>query len=146
MSSRISNSYDAIVVGCGIAGSVVGAILSNMEHKKVLILEASSKIGGRATSFRGEGMTDADEFRKTLAQSAHSWVSDRTEPDLSTLEFMFFTAGDTCILWRHPEDEWVDVKCPTVEGLFFAGDTYGKRVNEGGSKVLCIPGLFVSAL
>jgi phytoene dehydrogenase-like protein len=49
-----------------------------------------------------------------------------------SLEFMFFTVGDTCILWRHPEDEWVDVKCPTIEGLFFAGDTYGKRINEGG--------------
>jgi phytoene dehydrogenase-like protein len=48
------------------------------------------------------------------------------------LDWMLFTAGDTCILWRHPEDEWVDVKCPTVEGLYFAGDTYGKRLNEGG--------------
>jgi prolycopene isomerase len=49
-----------------------------------------------------------------------------------SLEFKFFTVGDTCILWRHPEDEWVDVQCPTVEGLYFAGDTYGKRINEGG--------------
>jgi hypothetical protein len=49
-----------------------------------------------------------------------------------SLDWMLFTAGDTCILWRHPEDEWVDVKCPTVEGLYFAGDTYGKRLNEGG--------------
>ena len=32
MPSKISNSYDAIIVGCGIAGSVVGAILSNMER------------------------------------------------------------------------------------------------------------------
>jgi phytoene dehydrogenase-like protein len=81
----ISNNYDVVIIGCGIAGAAVGAILSNMEHKKVLILEASSQIGGRATSFRGEGIIDADEFRKTLAQSAHSWVSDRTEPDLPTL-------------------------------------------------------------
>ena len=85
MPSKISNSYDAIIVGCGIAGSTVGAILTNMEHKKVLILEASSQIGGRATSFRGEGITEADAFRKTLAQSAHAWVSDRTQPDLLTL-------------------------------------------------------------
>ena len=85
MSSTISNSYDVIVVGCGIAGSVVGAILSKKERKKVLILEASSQIGGRAISFRGEGITDADEFSKTLALSAHSWVSDRTEPDLPTM-------------------------------------------------------------
>ena len=85
MSSKISDSYDAIVVGCGIAGSVVGAILSNMEHKKVLILEKSPQIGGRAISFRGEGITDAEEFRNTLALSANVWVSDRTEPDLSTM-------------------------------------------------------------
>jgi phytoene dehydrogenase-like protein len=85
MSTKVSNDYDVIVVGCGIAGSLVGAILSNMEHKKVLILEASSQIGGRAISFRGEGIKDADEFSRTLALSAHSWVSDRTEPELPKL-------------------------------------------------------------
>jgi phytoene dehydrogenase-like protein len=85
MSKKISNDYDVVIIGCGIAGSVVGAILSKMEHKKVLILEQSSQIGGRATSFRGESIKDADEFRKTLMQSAHSWVVDRTEPDLNTL-------------------------------------------------------------
>src|SRR4030042_6065893 len=85
MSTKISNDYDVIVVGCGIAGSLVGAILSNMEHKKVLILEASPQIGGRAISFRGEGIKDADEFSRILALSAHSWISDRTEPDLPTL-------------------------------------------------------------
>ncbi len=85
MSKTMSKDYDIIIIGCGIAGSVVGALLSNMERKKVLILEASSEIGGRVISFRGEGIKDADKFRKTLAQSAHSWVVDRTDPDLSTL-------------------------------------------------------------
>ena len=85
MSEAIAKEYDVIIVGCGIAGSVVGAILSKMAHKKVLILEASSQVGGRATSFRGEGITDADAFRKTLALSAHSWVSDRSEPDLPVM-------------------------------------------------------------
>jgi phytoene dehydrogenase-like protein len=85
MSTEISKDYDIIIVGCGIAGSLVGAILSNMERKKVLVLEASSQVGGRATSFRGEAIKDADEFSKTLALSAHSWISDRTEPDLPTL-------------------------------------------------------------
>jgi hypothetical protein len=63
----------------------------------------------------------------------------------SALEFMFFTAGDTCILWRHPEDEWVDVKCPTVEGLYFAGDTYGKRTNEGGIEAATHSGFFCAS-
>jgi phytoene dehydrogenase-like protein len=85
MTLQTSDNYDVIIVGCGIAGSAAGALLSNMDHRRVLILEASSQIGGRATSFRGETIRDADQFRKTLALSAHSWVSDRTAPDLSTL-------------------------------------------------------------
>ncbi|OHD67121.1 MAG: hypothetical protein A2W19_03730 [Spirochaetes bacterium RBG_16_49_21] len=83
--SKISDSYDAIIIGCGIAGSALGAILSNREHKKVLILEKSPQIGGRAISFRGEAVTDAEEFRKILALSANVWVSERSEPDLSTM-------------------------------------------------------------
>lgn len=85
MKKNISDSYDAIIVGCGIAGSACGALLSAMEQKKVLILEAAPQIGGRATSFRGEAVTDAAKFRKTLAACAHSWVSDRTKPGLETL-------------------------------------------------------------
>jgi len=85
MSGTISKEYDVVIIGCGIAGSVVGALLATKERKKILILEGSSQIGGRATSFRGESITDADSFRKTLAQSAHCWVSGRTEPDLPTL-------------------------------------------------------------
>ncbi len=85
MAGKLAESYDVIIIGCGIAGSVAGALLSKMERKKVLILEAGPQIGGRATSFRGEGLRDADEFRRALALCAHSWVSDRTEPNLSTL-------------------------------------------------------------
>ena len=85
MPGEISKNYDVIIIGCGIAGSVVGALLSSMGQKKVLILEQAALIGGRATSFRGEGIKDADEFRKTLALAAHSWVCDKTEPDLSTM-------------------------------------------------------------
>jgi monoamine oxidase len=85
MKVKISNNYDIIIVGCGIAGSACGALLSAMEQKKVLILESASQIGGRATSFRGEAITNADKFRRTLAMCAHSWVSDRTEPDLDTM-------------------------------------------------------------
>ena len=85
MSEVITKEYDVVIVGCGIAGSVAGAILSNKAKKKVLILDASSQVGGRATSFRGEGITDVDAFRNALALSAHSWVSDRSEPDLSTM-------------------------------------------------------------
>ena len=67
MAEEISKEYDVIIIGCGIAGSVAGALLSRMRRKKVLILGQTGVTGGRATSFRGEGIKDAKEFRKTLA-------------------------------------------------------------------------------
>lgn len=85
MSDKISSNYDVVIVGCGIAGSLVGAILTSLEHNKVLILEHSSKIGGRAISFRGEELKDASDFKRTLGLSANAWVSERTEPELSQM-------------------------------------------------------------
>jgi phytoene dehydrogenase-like protein len=85
MPEDISRNYDVIIIGCGIAGSVVGALLSRREQKKVLILEQAAQIGGRATSFRGEGIKDVDEFRKIMALAAHSWVCDKTKPNLSAM-------------------------------------------------------------
>jgi hypothetical protein len=34
-----------------------------------------------------------------------------------TLEGILFTVGDTYTLWRYPEDERVDVQCPTIEQI-----------------------------
>lgn len=81
MNPKINESYDAIIVGCGIAGSIVGALLSHYEKKKVLVLEQASGVGGRAISFRGEGIKDAVKFRSTLSLAANAWVH-RSEPDL----------------------------------------------------------------
>ena len=80
-----SSQYDVVVIGCGIAGSVAGALLAEKARKKVLILEGSSQVGGRATSFRGEGIKDAASFRKTLGLSAHCWVHERSEPSLEEM-------------------------------------------------------------
>ena len=49
MYEDISKNYDVVIIGCGIAGSVVGALLSSMGQKKVLILE-----GGRRTGETGD--------------------------------------------------------------------------------------------
>lgn len=64
MSGEIAKEYDVIIIGCGIAGSVVGALLSSMGQKKVLILEQAAVIGGRATSFRGRGSRTPTSFAK----------------------------------------------------------------------------------
>jgi len=84
MNSKIDEFYDVIIVGCGIAGSIVGAILSHYENKKVLILERASGVGGRAISFRGEGIRDAADFRSNLSLAANAWVH-KSEPELSEM-------------------------------------------------------------
>jgi len=86
MVEKISDNYDVIIIGCGIAGSLVGAILTSEEHKKVLILERSPKIGGRTISFRGEGIRQVSDFKRALGLSANAWyVAGRTQPALSKI-------------------------------------------------------------
>lgn len=85
MSEKLSNNYDVIIVGSGIAGSLAGALLTSLEYKKVLILERSSKISGRTISFRGDEITDANAFQTVLGLSANAWVDERTEPELSEI-------------------------------------------------------------
>lgn len=74
------DSYDVIIIGGGIAGTTAGAFLAKEAKKKVLILEQASQLGGRATSFRGEGIKDIEEHKKVLGKAALSYVSDRCEP------------------------------------------------------------------
>ena len=47
----MSDEFDVIVVGAGIAGMSVGALLTKA-GKKVLVLERMDQIGGRATSYK----------------------------------------------------------------------------------------------
>lgn len=47
-------SYDAIVIGAGIAGLGIGGILARA-GKKVLVLEKNTHVGGRAATFRKDG-------------------------------------------------------------------------------------------
>ena len=44
--------YDAIVIGSGIGGLTTASLLSQIEHKRVLILERHFKIGGFTHTFR----------------------------------------------------------------------------------------------
>jgi phytoene dehydrogenase-like protein len=46
-----SNQYDAIIIGSGIGGLTTAAILSKLNHKKVLILEQHFVVGGYTHEF-----------------------------------------------------------------------------------------------
>jgi phytoene dehydrogenase-like protein len=50
------DKYDAIIIGTGIGGSVVGALLAHAGWK-ILILEKNKIIGGRCTSYDRDGFT-----------------------------------------------------------------------------------------
>lgn len=85
MPNKGASHYDVIVVGCGVAGSTVGAILSALAHKRVIVLERAERIGGRAISFRGEAIREPRDYQNPLGLAANSWVHPATEPELAQL-------------------------------------------------------------
>ncbi len=61
----MKNSFDAIIVGSGIAGLTAGLELS-LKDKKVLILEAEHVIGGRTSSWVDEGIEIESGFHRFI--------------------------------------------------------------------------------
>ena len=69
------DKFDAIVIGAGIAGLGVAALLAKDHGQRVLVLERAPFVGGRALSYVGRGdkvtadglVMDAREFTKSLA-------------------------------------------------------------------------------
>ncbi len=107
----MAERFDTIIIGAGLAGLTVGALLASEENQKVLILEKEDYLGGRLVSFTGEGgrlklhdrELDVPAFKKTLA-SVYAWVN-RAEPDLETmlsqglLDGYTFEAGGHATFW-----------------------------------------------
>lgn len=78
------NTYDAIVVGAGVGGISVGSILSK-EGKKVLILEQTDRVGGRALSLSGEEIAEKGiDWYKQLLKSQYTYLADST-PGIETI-------------------------------------------------------------
>jgi len=87
----MSEKYDVIVIGAGVAGLAAGALLAAERGKSVLVLERAPFAGGRAVSYVGKGQkVVADgvemgpkEFKKSLAH-ARTFVS-YASPDLGEI-------------------------------------------------------------
>ena len=67
--------FDAIVIGAGVSGMAIGALLTKA-GKKVLVLENMSQVGGRATSFKRVA-PDGTEWMQDIGSFHSMTMADR---------------------------------------------------------------------
>jgi prolycopene isomerase len=97
-----------------------------------------------STALTDEEMRNPDRVNRVI-ELCEDWAK-RTFPDWEeSKEFSIWTPGPEAYgLWRPVGTDRPDVKSPHVEGLYFAGDQYGKRLWGGGvdgaalSAVMCV--------
>lgn len=97
-----------------------------------------------STALTDEEMRNPDRVNRVI-QLCEDWAR-RTFPNWDeSKEFCIWTpAPEAYGLWRPVGEDRPDVKSPHVEGLYFAGDQYGRRLWGGGvdgaslSAVMCV--------
>lgn len=97
-----------------------------------------------STALTDEEMRNPDRVNRVI-QLCEDWAK-RTFPNWeASKEFCIWTPGPEAYgLWRPVGSDRPDVQSPHVEGLYFAGDQYGKRMWGGGvdgaslSAVMCV--------
>ncbi|MGQ9720485.1 MAG: phytoene desaturase family protein [Candidatus Jordarchaeum sp.] len=93
-----SKPWDVVIVGSGFGGLTCGALLTN-EGKRVLLLEREDRLGGRATSIKGEELS-LPYFENLLKSTGNEWIV-RTEPDISEIVDKQLLKGFTLDLGFH---------------------------------------------
>ena len=134
----MSQKFDVIVIGAGVAGLGAAALLARDYKQRVLVLERAPFVGGRTLSYvgRGDKVTadgiemDVRAFRKSLA-FAHCYLGKCTPSieeifDRGLLDGRTFEAGGHGLFWgnksrvdclmKHLGVEW---KLPLNRGLGF---------------------------
>ena len=105
-----------------------------------------------STALTDEEMRNPDRVARVV-ELCEAWAR-RTFPHWDEdLEFSLWTPSPEAYgLWRPVGTDRPDVKSPHVEGLYFAGDQYGKRLWGGGvdgaslSAVMCVDAIKGDAL
>jgi hypothetical protein len=105
-----------------------------------------------STALTDEEMRNPDRVSRVV-ELCEEWARNTFPTWEEDLEFIMWTPSPEAYgLWRPVGEERPDVRSPHVEGLFFAGDQYGKRLWGGGvdgaslSAVLCVDAMQGSAL
>lgn len=83
MADYSREKFDAIVVGGGLGGLIVGGILAKNERVRVLVLEKEKDVGGRMHHFIGENIRTPDDYLGTI--KAFSGSLTQSIPDLETI-------------------------------------------------------------
>jgi len=105
-----------------------------------------------STALTDEEMRNPDRVNRVIAL-CEDWAR-RTFPRWEEdFEFCIWTPSPEAYgLWRPVGEDRPDVKSPHVQGLFFAGDQYGRRLWGGGvdgaslSAVMCVDAMMSSDL
>jgi len=80
----MADRYDAIVIGAGVGGLTVATLLAK-EGKKVLVLEQTDRVGGRALSVKGEEITkNGVQWYKDLLKTQYTYIAG-SEPDMDEI-------------------------------------------------------------
>ncbi|MEX2724795.1 MAG: phytoene desaturase family protein [Candidatus Freyarchaeota archaeon] len=90
--------WDVVIVGAGFGGLACGGLLAS-EGKRVLLLEREDRLGGRATSLKGEELS-LPYFENLLKRTGNEWIV-RTEPDISEIVDKRLLKGYTVDLGFH---------------------------------------------
>ncbi len=77
------SEYDVVIIGAGLGGLIVGALLAQKERKQVLILEKEGRVGGRLIHFHGDDIQKPEDYMKPLGK-IQGWLAD-SEPDFKTI-------------------------------------------------------------
>lgn len=79
-----TETYDAIVIGAGVGGITVGALLAQ-EGMRVLMLEQNDRVGGRALSIKGDEIADKGlDWYKNLLKTQYTYLAG-SEPEIETI-------------------------------------------------------------
>lgn len=76
--------YDSIVIGAGVGGLAVATLLAR-EGQKVLLLEQTDRVGGRALSIRGEEISsNGVQWYRNLLATQYTYLAG-SEPDIEKI-------------------------------------------------------------
>jgi len=76
--------FDDIVIGAGVGGLAVATLLAKEGHK-VLLLEQTDRVGGRAMSIKGEEITDKGlQWYKDILATQYTYIAG-SEPGIETI-------------------------------------------------------------